>query len=88
MRKNKRETKRERWRRCASVVIEPSTGISFSVEKSRRSMYELGSDGWIFDCMAAKQENGKDLCIDKQINDFLSFDSSVHVMLGGIKLTF
>lgn len=69
-------------------MIEPSTGVGFSEEKSRRSMYELCSHGWIFHCMADNQEEGKDLCIDKQIDNFLSFDSSVYVMLGGIKLTF
>ena len=86
--RKKREKQRERWRRCASVVIEPNKRLGINVEACRRSMYELGADGWIFDAMDASKAEGKELCIDRQINDLLTLDSSVHVTLGGIKLTF
>ena len=81
--RKKREMKgSERWRGCASVVIEPSTPLDVSAEKCRRSMYEFGVDGWSFDNFDAKKAKGKEFCIDKQINDLLTLDySSVHVTL-------
>ena len=69
-------------------MIEPSAGLGPRIDKCRQSMYELGANGWIFDTWDRNKAKGKELCIDEQINNLLTIDSSVHVTLGGIKLTF
>lgn len=79
-------------RRSNSVVIEANTLLS-GEDEVHRSMYELNVDGWSMDALESGISSNDDrtrseLCLDEQINSLLVVESTVHVTLGGVKLTF
>ena len=79
----------QRSEKSVSVMIEPTSSSRNNVRgnKSRTSMYELGTRGWIFD--KSNNDMKKTLKLDGEINAMLNNGiSSVDVKLGGIKLTF
>ena len=80
-----------RSKKCISVIVEPSTlewKNESSLKFTRKSMYELGTDGWITNTFDGLTEMKNKLNLDKEIGDLLSICPSADVRLGCIKLTF
>merc|ERR1712096_433355 len=80
--RKKRNKRFERSKRCVSVIIEPTLLGGSMNNNSRRSMYELGADGWVFDKLNDIRSINKALNLDEEINTILNINSSVDVTLG------
>ena len=89
--RNKRRMVSARSKKCVSVSVEPAGSPWRSkpdVNSSRSSMFELGSQGWIFDQTNCNKLNKNALNLDREIDSVLNVNSTADVTLGGIKLTF